>query len=869
MAVVSLFDHGTAPSLSNNDNTDGPLTIGVLWKPDTVGSITSVWMYVGNTNLGGVAGSALIYTGAGWADAPGSELSRTDFTFQGTVGWQEVVLNTPVTAAANTLYLAAIFINSTHYANTTNFFATDYVNGALTALHGTSIGADLGNGRFAVGSTPAYPQSRSSNNSNYWVDVSFDATPPSGGPSGQITTVMTLSDAAPLKNTPVTVTVTPSGGTNYTYSWSVVQGSGTFGNALVSSTTFTPTSLGRQVLRCTVSATEGNGSGYLTLDAAMATVSTSGTLTAGVTDSLGASANLSASKTITRSGAIPRQRRSFYGNRLSFGDPIVNPLGTVEELAENPATYALRTYLQRDCLLTAIRINKAPLATGDHVFAVWQLGDTTPLVTKTVSLTADAGGWLEVTLDAPVPLTASDTVPYLIGFLAASGHIRRVPYGFGSQIVLEYPFYVGANGGGFGQVEGTGYAWGGTLTYPTSWMGHSILIDPVVEWETDDVVYEGGLEYYKRFNAYANINHFPIGIWQAQPESIAGFASVGINTVISLGGDPAAARAAIVATGMDAIPGYELGSSFGQMAVDKTNAAFDARVKGYIIRDEPDMIPPWNTPQELQAWYAQIRRRDPTKMIIFNLGKWPVINKGFAHLPTGASMKEANGYWKEFAHLTDIISCDFYMEDPVNYEGVYGLWCNPRMVKRLHDLSDGTRPVWHYIATTAPPGTEPTPQLVYNSVWASLIGGARGIVYFDHQFTSGQTWITDFAMNNNAPMKAKVTALNSLIQSLSGPLLAAEANLPVSIASSNTTAGPIGGTYGVPIHYTSRVSGGTTYLFTQSIRPGTTTATFTVPAAANKTITVINESRTISADSSGVFTDSFSADYQVHLYQWT
>lgn len=870
MAIVSLYDHGTTPDLTSHDALDGDkYTFGTLWHASVDGSVTSLWIYVGNSNLWGVAGTALLYTGGSWAAAPGTELGRKDFTFSGTPGWQEIVLDTPIAVTAESLYMAAIFIDEIgHYAYTSNFFTTAYTNGVLSAVRGTSDPPDLGNGRYVAGTTPAYPQSRSNNYSNYWIDVSVDTgSEPPVDPDG-VTVAVTASDTTPVRNTATTVTATPDGGTNYSYAWTVVLGTGTFGSASAASTTYTPTTLGKHVLKCTVTADEGTVAGYITLDVQGASAAASGTFTATVTDPLGANDTDTAARSITRGGGLRRTQRSLYGSRLSFGDAVTNVVPAITQAVDQPATYVVRFYMMRSCLLTKIRFFKAPQSTGTHRVVVWQLDNQTPLRSQTVQLTADDGGWVEVELDEPLPLTASETAAYLIGYHTPSGHYMRAEWVYGSQEVIEYPFRIGVNGGGWGNVEGTGYSYGGTLVYPSAWMGHSVFIDPVVEWELEDAVYEGGLDYYQRFSAYSDIDHFPIGVWQPLAPSIPGFAALGINTAVTLGGDQPAARAAIVSAGMDVFPGYEPHSGWGTMAQYKADPAFDARVKGYLMADEPDMIPPWKSPEELRNWYSELRKRDPSKMVIFNLGKWPVINRGFGHLPTGASIREANGYWREFAHITDIVSCDFYMEDPANHGGVYGLWCNPRMVKRLHDLSDGSRPIWHYIATTAAPGIEPTGATVYSSVWASLIGGARGIVYFDHQFTSGGTWITDFAMNNNADVRNTVSALNALIQSLAGPLLAPEADITVSIDSSNKTAAIVGGTYGVPIHYTIREHGGYTYLFAQSIRPGTTTGTFTVPAAANKTITVLNESRTLSADGDGVFSDSFSANYQVHLYRW-
>jgi hypothetical protein len=56
------------------------------------------------------------------------------------------------------------------YAANSNFFASDYVNGPLTAPASSSSG---GNGVFAAGASSIFP-TNTYNNTNYWVDVVFN-----------------------------------------------------------------------------------------------------------------------------------------------------------------------------------------------------------------------------------------------------------------------------------------------------------------------------------------------------------------------------------------------------------------------------------------------------------------------------------------------------------------------------------------------------------------------------------------------------------------------------------------------------------------------------------------------------------------------
>jgi hypothetical protein len=873
MATNSLFNHATPPfPLDTGDTNDTGVSLGVTLKPTVNGNFTSLWVYIGNTNLTGTTGTATLYTGASWADTstPISTLGQQTFSFRSSAGWQEIVLNSPIAATAGTIYIACIYFPNGHYAANANYFTAEVTSGTLVGLKGTGTPPyDIGNGRYIYGGSPAYPQSKASNNANYWIDVTFDDGS-SGGGGSPVSLSIAADNASPNKGASATLTATASDGTNYTYAWSVQRLNGTFGSSTSATTTYTPSAVGRHVIKCVLTASEGTVTKYLTLNVGQATAATSVTLTSTVTDPLNATANGSKTGTITRGGGVRYQQRSLFGHRINFGDPVVNSAGLLQVVDDQPATYATKMYLQRDCLLTAIRYMKRPEASGDYVFAVWQGTNTIPLISQTVPFVADAGGWITIALDAPLQLTASDTVPYVIGYFSPDGKVYYINSTFGSQDVLEYPFYIKYNNGAFGNIEATGWNFTTQLSYPNNWRGHNYMIDPIVEWESDDVVYTGGSEYYQRFSAASNMTYFPIGLWQPLPSTTPQLPALGINTVVTLGqGDFEGGMAAVVNAGINVIPQLEIGA-YSTLARIEANPAFNTLVKGYLMADEPDMIAPWKSPSDLQAWYVELRKRDASKLLIFNLGKWVVHNRGFAALPAGADMKTLNSYWRQYGHLTDIISTDFYMEDSRNTEGgLYGLWCNPRMVQRLGDLSDTSRPIWHYVSTAATPDNQPSTDLVYKSVWASLIGGARGIVFFDYTFTSGGSYVTDFSMGTNNAMYTMIQSLTSFIQSIKGALLGPELlSVISSVTSSNTTAGPVGGTYGVPIHYTVRQDSGYTYLFTQSIRPGTTTATFTVPAAANKTITVLQESRTITANSSGVFSDNFASDYAVHLYRW-
>jgi len=69
----------------------------------------------------------------------------------------------------------------------------------------------------------------------------------------------------------------------------------------------------------------------------------------------------------------------------------------------------------------------------------------------------------------------------------------------------------------------------------------------------------------------------------------------------------------------------------------------------------------------------------------------------------------------------------------------------------------------------------------------------------------------------------------------------------------------------VPVDFMVKRTGGATYVFAVGMRPGPTTATFTLAAGSTATAEVLGESRSLPV-SSGKWTDAFTA-HAVHIYK--
>jgi hypothetical protein len=157
----------------------------------------------------------------------------------------------------------------------------------------------------------------------------------------------------------------------------------------------------------------------------------------------------------------------------------------------------------------------------------------------------------------------------------------------------------------------------------------------------------------------------------------------------------------------------------------------------------------------------------------------------------------------------------------------------------------------------------PSPQQVYNTAWMLITHGARGLIYFVHKFWPPQDTAS---LLHDSTMSAMVTTINSMISDLAPVINSRTQAGLLTVLSSNTTAGPVYGVTGVPIDTMVKIDGGNTYVFAIGGRPGTTTGTFTLSGVGSATATVVGESRTISV-TSGSWTDTFTDDYQPHIYQ--
>ncbi len=354
----------------------------------------------------------------------------------------------------------------------------------------------------------------------------------------------------------------------------------------------------------------------------------------------------------------------------------------------------------------------------------------------------------------------------------------------------------------------------------------------------------------------ADPGYFPIAVWLQDPKNAGRYKDAGINLYVALWQGPTEEQlAALKAAGMPVVCAQnEVGLAHKE---DKTIVA-------WMHGDEPDNAQPvtdaktgkrtWGPcvpPPRIVEDYERLRVQDPTRPVILNLGQG-VANDQWIGRGAGASLKDYETYVKG----CDVVSFDVYPVAGINKpDGEKYLWYVAKGVERLVGWAGGEKPVWSCIeCTRIQSEKKATPQQVCAEVWMALVHGARGLIYFTHEW---KPRFSDHAVLDDPEMLATVTATNRQIHTLAPVLNSTTVNDGATVVSSAPE---------VPIAAMVKRHGGATYVFAVGMRNGPARGSFSVRGlAANATAEVLGEDRTIPV-ANGAFADDFRP-YDVHLYR--
>jgi hypothetical protein len=445
----TIWGTGATPDKPAETGDTSPIEVGTKFRTTTAGKVAGVRFYKGATNTGTHVGHLWSRTGA--------LLGTVTFSNETASGWQQARFATPIDVAANTTYVISYFAPNGNYASSVDYFAAAGVdNGPLRALRDAEDG---GNGVYRYGASGSFPDS-TWRSENYWVDVLLetgpvapDTTPPTVAevtPARGATGIATGVNATARFSEPMTPsTVTASTVTMRDASGTAVPGSVSY-DAASQTATFDPTA-----------ALTGSATYTVTVKGG----------TAGVKDAAG--------NPLATDDAWTFMTRAVTssGCPCSIWAPSARP---AKEAENDSAAVEVGTRFRSDVdgLVTGIRFYKGATNTGTHVGHLWS--NSGQLLATATFTGESASGWQEVSLSAPVAITAGTT--YVVSYHAPRGNYAVNDQQFLSAGVDNAPLHALRNGvdGGNGV-----YGYGASGTFPNGvYRSEGYWVDVVFETES-------------------------------------------------------------------------------------------------------------------------------------------------------------------------------------------------------------------------------------------------------------------------------------------------------------------------------------------------------------------------------------------------
>lgn len=353
----------------------------------------------------------------------------------------------------------------------------------------------------------------------------------------------------------------------------------------------------------------------------------------------------------------------------------------------------------------------------------------------------------------------------------------------------------------------------------------------------------------------ADPRFFPIAVWLQNPSNAARYKEAGINIYVGLWRGPTDEQLATL-------------KQHGMYVICSQNAAGlahmdDPNILAWMHGDEPDNAQtirggkgkgygPPILPSKIVEDYRQRKANDPTRPVLLNLGQGVAWDN---YIGRGVRRNHPEDY-PEYVQGCDIASYDIYPACHEHPDIAGKLWYVADGVSRLRQWAGKDRRVWNCIECThiSNPTAKATPQQVKAEVWMSLIRGSQGIIYFVHEF---KPQFVEAGLLADLEMLAAVTKVNRQIQELAPVLNSPSVESVLTVKSANAAA---------PIEAIVKRHGTDTYVFAVAMRPGESTATFSLASGSvPRQVEVLGESRTLPLEG-GKFSDSFQA-WDVHLYR--
>ncbi len=346
---------------------------------------------------------------------------------------------------------------------------------------------------------------------------------------------------------------------------------------------------------------------------------------------------------------------------------------------------------------------------------------------------------------------------------------------------------------------------------------------------------------------------FPIAVWLQNPNNAQRYKAAGFNLYVGLWQGP-------TATQLDQLQRANIAifCEQNQVALENKNNPI---IAGWMHGDEPDNAQSLGTgkgygppipPATILLDYQRLHSADPSRPVMLNLGQGVAWDGWHGR---GVRSNHPEDY-PEYLKGCDIASFDIYPVVHDSPEVAGRLEFVARGVERLAAWTRGQKPVWICIECThiSNPDARATPQQVRSEVWMALIRGARGLIYFVHQFKPS---FREAALLDDPEMLAAVTDLNRQIRELAPALNGPTIENRLTVESSDSRA---------RVAALVKRRGDTVYIFAANLLNHPARATFTLRQMDSSTeAEVLAESRRVPIHGEQ-FADDF-APYAVHLYR--
>lgn len=514
-----------------------------------------------------------------------------------------------------------------------------------------------------------------------------------------------------------------------------------------------------------------------------------------------------------------------------------------------------------DGVITAVRLYQGPEDTGATEATIWSAYGTK---VATVRLPPGARGWREARLTNPLPVEADRS--YVVSYRAAHGHYASTPGAFAEGRTVKRGWLTALNGV---VTEGDGFP-------DQSTDGRNYYVDVVFRPTGPSLRnVDGGNQFYGTFkNSFpTSPDFFPLGVWAAQansPQDIASDRALGINTyVLSLEGSN---DRLIKDSGMFALPDGPNPSAAGQLLTDEADmwaGAGDAPWTGELGAGSDTTGSRPCIPRDAQCGFTvmmQLRDKVAGDVLTYaNYGKgvtfWLTPEQAGRFVNEFQDVVSADNYW-----FTDPNICASHEGGVLKHNGEddlspsecrlaanYGL--TTRYVRSLV-RPIAAMPVWNFVELGHPfteddSGTI-TPAELRAAVWSSVINGARGIIYFAHNFGGSCPSYNVLRDQCGDPIRAELTAVNDQIRRLA-PVL----NAPFFDGYARSDA---------PVDLTVKRREDSNYVLVGATRNEPVDATITLSCGDATSAEVIDENRTVPVTNRS-FHDTFADGNAVHLYK--